>query len=218
MKILAVTDFHGDSEAFRKTARKAKESEANVVLICGDITHFGSIEEARELLEGFANIKPAVLFIPGNCDPPSLTENLGSLECIHGRCRQVSNINFFGVGGSSPSPFDTPFELTEMDIAELLKQGFKDCNKNMKNVLVSHSPPRNTLVDITFERHHVGSTSVRAFIEKVKPSLVVCGHIHESAGIDEINGSILVNPGPARHGYCAFISLTDEIKIELDHL
>jgi Icc-related predicted phosphoesterase len=218
LKILAVTDFHGDSEAFRMTALKAKESRANVVLICGDITHFGSIGKAKELLEPLVNLKPLVLFIPGNCDPPSLTENLESLKCIHGRYKQISEINFFGVGGSSPSPFDTPFELSEMDIAELLKHGFGLCDKNMKTVLVSHSPPKNTLVDITFEGDHVGSTSVRVFIEKVQPSLVVCGHIHEAAGIDKINGTMIVNPGPARHRRCAFINLTDEIKIKLDHL
>ena len=218
MKILATADYHSDREAFRKTALKAEECEVNVVLICGDITHFGSIEEAKELLQSIADIEPVILFIPGNCDPPSLTENLGNLECIHGRCKQISNINFSGVGGSSPSPFDTPFELTEEEIAELLNRGYRDCDKNMRSVLVSHSPPKNTLVDVTSERDHVGSTSVRDFIESTKPSLVVCGHIHESAGIDEINGSIIVNPGPARHKHCVLISLTDKIKIELDHL
>lgn len=218
MRILAVADFHGDSEAFRKTVRKTKESEVDIVLICGDITHFGSIKEAKDLLNNFSNIESAILFIPGNCDPHTLTENIDSLKCIHGRCQQINNINFFGVGGSSPSPFDTPFELTEVEIEELLKQGYRNCSKNEKSVLVSHSPPKNTLVDVTFEKVHVGSTSVRAFIEKVRPSLVVCGHIHESAGIDKINGSIIVNPGPARHGRCAFIDLANEIEIRLDHL
>ena len=215
---MATADFHGDDEAFRKTVQKAIGSEVDVVLVCGDITHFGSIKEAKELLSNFIGIEPAVLFIPGNCDPPALIEDIEGLKCIHGRCRRIDKINFFGVGGSSPSPFNTPFELTEVDIEELLKQGYGNCSKSEKCVLVSHSPPKNTLVDVAFGKDHVGSLSVRTFVEKMRPSIVVCGHIHESPGIDKVNGSIIVNPGPARHGRCAFIDFTNRIEIKFDQL
>jgi Icc-related predicted phosphoesterase len=218
LKILATADYHSDGEAFRRTAVKADELEIDIVTICGDITHFGSVTEGRKLLQSIAHINSSILFIPGNCDPPSLIEKTGNLECIHGRCKQIRNLNFLGVGGSSPSPFNTPFELEEIDIAELLKQGLKSCNKHMESILVSHSPPKNTAVDMTYEKAHVGSISVRDFIEKIKPLLVVCGHIHESPGVDTINGSIIVNPGPARHKRCAIIDLTNEIKVKLDHL
>lgn len=219
MKILATTDFHGDAEAFQRTALKATESYVDLVLLCGDITHFGSVEQAKELLSCLNEIEPPVLFVPGNCDPSTLTEEkVGTLTCIHGRCKQMNNTNFLGVGGSSPSPFDTPFEITEAEIAILLHQGLETCVGGEGVVLVSHSPPKNTIVDVTFRGDHVGSSSVREFIQKTKPMLVLCGHIHEAIGVDKINKSIIVNPGPAKQGHCAIIDLDRDVRVRLDHL
>jgi Icc-related predicted phosphoesterase len=56
---------------------------------------------------------------------------------------------------------------------------------------------------------HAGSKSLRRFIETIQPRLVVCGHIHESAGIDTIGGTRLVNPGPFRHGNYTRITIDD---------
>ena len=39
--------------------------------------------------------------------------------------------------------------------------------------------------------------SILKAIKEVNPLLVVCGHIHESAGnIDRVGNTILINPGP----------------------
>ena len=211
LKILATADFHGSAEAFQKTALKAKQSHANVVVVCGDITHFGSLRQAKELLSSLLNIQSQVVFVPGNCDPPVLAEEkVDTIEPIHGRCRQIGNICFLGVGGSSPSPFDTPFELTETEIAEILEQGLNSCQTIREIILVSHSPPKDTKVDVAFTGEHVGSYSVRGFIEEMKPTLVICGHIHEAVGIDRINNTIIVNPGPAKKGYYALIRDSEE--------
>lgn len=219
LRILATSDFHGDAEAFRKTALKAKLHHIDVVVVCGDITHFGSLQQSKELLSPLLTIQCPVLFVPGNCDPPTLTEEkIETIESIHGKCKQVGNVNFLGVGGSSPSPFDTPFELTETEIAHILEQGFNSCQSKRQIVLVSHSPPKNTKVDIAFTGEHAGSISVRKFIEITNPTLVLCGHIHEATGTDKINNSTIVNPGPARHGHYALININAHKKIKLNNL
>lgn len=213
------TDYHGNAEAFRKTVFKARENHVNVVVVCGDITHFGSLQQAKELLSLLEDLQLPVLFVPGNCDPLALTEaNIGKVESIHGKCKQIGKINFLGVGASSPSPFDTPFELTETEIANIIEQGFDACQTENGAILVSHSPPKNTVVDVAFTGEHVGSISVRDFIEKTNPELVLCGHIHEATGVDRINDTIIVNPGPARHGKCALIDFDKSINVRLDQL
>ena len=88
--------------------------------------------------------------------------------------------------------------------------------KNM--VIISHSPPRNTTVDVTFTGEHVGSISVREFIKKTRPLLVLCGHIHEAMGSEDIDDTIVVNPGAARHGKCAIIDLDEIVNVEFDSL
>ena len=218
MRILATADYHGNTEAILQTASKARSVEADVIAVCGDITHFGSMQQASELLLLLRGSERLVLFVPGNCDPPSLIENIEEIESIHGKCRQVDSIDFLGVGGSSPTPLGTPFELPESRIAILLEQGSSGCNDAHKIVLVSHSPPVNTSLDMVLGGEHVGSTSVRKFVERTRPALALCGHIHEARGIDRVNRTVVVNPGPARHGYCALIEVKEEVSVELSHL
>jgi Icc-related predicted phosphoesterase len=45
--------------------------------------------------------------------------------------------------------------------------------------------------------------------------LVVCGHVHEARGTDEIGGTIIVNPGPAQNWFYSQIELADSLKIRL---
>jgi Icc-related predicted phosphoesterase len=85
-------------------------------------------------------------------------------------------------------------------------------------ILVSHPPPYNTKVDRNSGGKHVGSTSVREWMDKVKPALVVCGHIHEARGLDEIEGVKIVNCGPARSGFYAVAEVTDKVSIELKQI
>lgn len=219
MRILATTDFHGNVEAFHKTASKARDVAADVVVVCGDVTHFGLLQQARELLSPLLDLKVLALFVPGNCDLPLLAdEKMGSVESIHGKCKTIGNFSFLGVGGSSPSPFNTPFELKETEIAHILKEAYNDCQKKQKTVVVSHSPPRGTKVDVAFNGEHVGSYSVREFVEKTRPELLLCGHIHEAKGVDRIGKALVVNPGPARHGDCALIDLNKKAEVRFDSL
>lgn len=67
-------------------------------------------------------------------------------------------------------------------------------------VFVLHSPPRDTLCDLTASRVHVGSRATRAFIERHQPPIVLSGHIHESPRVssayhDRIGHTVVVNPG-----------------------
>jgi len=219
LRILVTSDFHGRSDAIEKTILKARITYSNLIIICGDITHFGSIKDAYAMLSDLSRQQIPVLFVPGNCDPSQLHyEKENTVFTIHGRCLNIKGINFLGVGGSPPTPFITPFELAEEDIASILVNASEECGNARRLVLVSHSPPRNTRADLTLQGEHVGSESIREFIVRKKPCLVVCGHIHEGRGIDEIDGTIVVNPGAAKDGHVAVIDLNGNLNVELCQL
>ena len=74
-------------------------------------------------------------------------------------------------------------------------------------VLVTHQPAWGTDVDLQASTRHVGSRSVRLFIEDYQPILAVSGHIHEAYGTDLIGSTLLVNPGPFRNGRYATIDI-----------
>lgn len=75
-------------------------------------------------------------------------------------------------------------------------------------VIIAHHPPRDTLLDVVPGGFHVGSPGLRAFIEAEKPLLVVSGHIHESAAIDRLGPTTLVNPGALLEGRYAIAEIT----------
>ncbi len=212
---MVAADYHGNISAVHSTIRKAEASSADAIIVAGDITHFGSIKDALNLLSVFRKQPLSVLVVPGNCDPEDLVaKEEKNVRSIHRGCYRIEGFSFLGVGGSAPTPFSTPFELTEIEIAEILNHS-SSCLIETGLVLVSHSPPENTLVDMTFNGEHVGSSSIRDFIITKKPALVVCGHIHEGRGVDKIGDTVVVNPGPAAQGHAALVYLDKKVEVEL---
>jgi len=220
MKVLATADFHGNFEASRRAALKAKKLGADVVVVCGDITHFGSNKDAEKVLSPLNALKLPLLYVPGNCDPSSLLEaRIEGANCIHRVCETHGNLAFIGAGSV---PLDkvhpSPFDISEEEILSALNEGFKQCKVGQHLIVVAHSPPLNTKLDIAYSGGHVGSSSLRLFIEQKQPSVVFCGHIHEARGIDHIDNTLIANTGPARHGHCATANFNEEINVKLDTL
>ena len=75
-------------------------------------------------------------------------------------------------------------------------------------IVIAHNPPKDTKLDMIPNGVHVGSPLIRAFIESKKPLLVVSGHIHESAAIDTLGPTTLVNPGALADGRYAVAEIT----------
>jgi Icc-related predicted phosphoesterase len=220
MKVLATADFHGNLQASKQAALKAKNIGAHVVVVCGDITHFGSVKDAEKVLSPLTRLQLPVLYVPGNCDPPSLIEReIEDVQCIHGKCQTIGNLSFIGAGSIPINRVHpSPLEISEEEIFAALTQGLKQCSSQRSVIGVAHSPPVNTKLDIAHFGGHVGSPSLRQFIEQNQPSVVFCGHIHESRGIDYIGDTVIANTGPARHGYCAIADFDEKVEVQLDHL
>jgi len=219
MKLLVTSDFHGSLEASHRTAQKAKNFRAETIAICGDVTHFGSVKDAQRVLAPLIALELPLFYVPGNCDPPQLAEaQIKGAICLHEKCQIQGGVFFLGLGGSPISPFYSLFEMSEKAIMDSLSQSERQCHNSKWFVIVSHPPPINTSVDLAFSNVHAGSISLRRFIERKKPHIVFCGHIHEAKGTDHIGETIIVNPGPVRHGNCAIANINDKIEVKLDSL
>jgi len=218
LKVLALSDFHGFLPSFYRVVEKAEEIEADLIVVAGDITHFGDLEDAKKLLGILTQSGSDVLFVPGNCDPPSLASvDWNKPRCLHGRSVSVEDLCFLGVGGALRGPFHTLFEVDDGEIKSILEACLRS-EPSKRFVVVSHNPPKNTKLDLTRLGLHVGSMSLRSFIEQHKPLCVVCGHIHEARGVDSLGLTVLVNPGPARDGNYAVLELDDKVEVELGKL
>ena len=210
MLVIALADIHGRVDYLPAISNDL--SRANLVLIAGDITHFGDRDEARRILSALREYNPHILAVPGNCDKQGVddylrTENV-NLSC---NCININGIEFVGMGGSLPCPGNTPNESSEDEFDIYLRQLEKEILSNRSVVLVTHQPAKNTVVDAVGGRH-TGSSAVADFIMRNKPLLAISGHIHEAAGVDRIGQTTLVNPGPFRGGSHAYIEINDKVN------
>ena len=109
---------------------------------------------------------------------------------LHGQAKEIAGAQFFGLGGGvPPTPFPWSFDLSEDEAAAKLES----CPEGA--ILVVHSPPKGH-VDEAHGRH-LGSEAVLAAIERKRPALAVCGHIHQCWGREATIGTTpVVNVGP----------------------
>ena len=209
MRMCVASDFHGTLESVEAVKEFAIAEKVDCIVLVGDITNFGTVELAYKIINTLAQTKAPVLYVPGNCDPPELAEakekDVNGF-CLHGQGTRVKNIAFIGVGGSTPTPFETPFEIGEKEILKVLEKGLKDV-AIQNGVVVSHSPPYDSNLDLTRMGVHAGSKSVRKFITEKNPALFLCGHIHEAKGLEKIGNTTCINVGPAQSGDAAIIEI-----------
>jgi Predicted phosphoesterases, related to the Icc protein len=199
MRFLVVTDIHGNRSVSKWINSVAKENNIDYVLMLGDITDFGPNSIATDII---GNIKLGVYAIPGNCDPLDLPDTVSEVAIdMHGKSEYISDLYIAGLGGSNPTIFNTPFELSEDTIYERLKPISK---KGM--ILMVHAPAYG-FNDVIPSGLSVGSTAILRIVEEFDPLLVLSGHIHESVGIIEKNGTTFINPGPAKDGMYAIVDV-----------
>lgn len=213
MRILALTDIHGAYE----TARRIVDLEqgCDVLVIGGDLTTFGTPQEAAAAIDGFLAFEKPVLVVAGNMDPPGLEETFVDLGVsLNGKGRVLGKTGFFGVSAAPISPLNTPYEISEAEIARLAEEGWHDVELAQRKVFVPHAPPFQTSTDRLSSGKHVGSTAVRAFIDLRQPDVVICGHIHEARGTEALGKSRIVNCGKGGSGFYSVIDIKEDVTIE----
>jgi Icc-related predicted phosphoesterase len=175
MKLLIFSDIHNDW----KTLERILAIEADYYISAGDQVTWGKgLDRAGEILKTRGD---KVWVLPGNHESAAQISDLCvrfGLNDFHGRHFSVGRCQVAGLGYSNPTPFDTPGEYSEGELARRLEP-FAALDPL---VLVCHAPPRDTALDQIKPGLHAGSTSVREFIERRQPAHFFCGHIHEAEG------------------------------------
>ncbi|MBI9111094.1 metallophosphoesterase [Maridesulfovibrio ferrireducens] len=179
------------------------------IIVTGDITNHSPLGAMEKFWETISDKNPNILAQAGNMDRNNVTEFLKNKNAnIHLEFRELAKgIKIMGVGFSIPTPFGTPSEVSEKQLGQWLEETYEKIGDYDQLILAVHDSPYNTKLDMLSNGQHVGSHSVRAFIEKVQPDIVVSGHIHESKGEDVIGKSRIFNPGMASGGGYVLITL-----------
>ena len=183
--------------------KKIAEVVPDALVISGDISGSGDLARITDILNG---IKHPVLFVPGNMDPMAFTEAVskghGKCQNLSGRRILVSGIGFVGIGAQISG-----FLGDVSDLERVMEPS---------DILVSHFPPYG-FNDRAHDGEHIGSTALLEVVKRVRPRLVLTGHVHESPGLMRSGGTVYVNPGPAFQERCAVIDVPEDgdVLVEL---
>lgn len=208
MRLIAISDIHSN---FQMLENLVERERGDFLLVAGDITHFSpdGVHIFEEIVSDFSG---EVIAVHGNCDFfDAFRYRKLKFEFIHGKTVVKNGIHFHGLGGSPKTPFNTPSEYSESHYNELIN-GFIFGDFN---VLVSHSPPYGIL-DKTSFGINAGNKVLREYISRF--DIIVCGHIHESSGIQRVGETVVVNTGPLSSGYYAIINISDVPEVKLERL
>ena len=176
LKLQIFSDIHNDW----KTLERLLGVQADCYISAGDQVSWGrGLVACGKLFQPLAD---KVYVLPGNHESAeqiaAFCARFG-LHDFHGRHWQAGKWHIAGLGYSSPTPFDTPGEYSEADLAARLER-FAEL---VPLVLICHAPPYGTALDQVNPGLHAGSTAVREFIERHQPEYFFCGHIHEAEGV-----------------------------------
>ena len=208
MRILAIADIHGHQYRLNIVLKNIEMYSPDVVVVCGDITQFGPAEVARNLLD---QIPVETFAVPGNCDPPEVSKMIDKSKAINIDMKRVERhgIPFVGISRvTTYSILDKPVFIDgneKKSVGNVLDE---------KCILVSHEPPYG-VQDRVFMGIHGGSRELKEIVEKYKPRLVLCGHIHEDPGVTKFKETFVVNCSMGKYTEGALIDLNDEINIRI---
>ena len=227
MKFLLLVDIEGYTPEFGANFFRNIE----FVVIAGDIS-IGAKNVSRNA-KFFQRIRETIpskipiYYVIGNREYESLASDFEGIPVnfipIHNKVfthslSNGSNVHLVGFGGALPGIFNN-FVKTEDEFAEALEPLFIETQTKAADneivILVVHNPPYSEKLDLVFTGEHIGSHSIRKAIEKYKPDLCVCGHVHESQGIETIGTTKCVNPGASKQGNAAILSMETDLDIEI---
>jgi Icc-related predicted phosphoesterase len=207
VKLIALPDLHETGIKYLPLISE-QLADADCVILVGDLTNGGRETEVANVVQTVKTFNPAVLAVPGNWDRKEANDYLSSIGInLHCQHQIIDDIAFVGVGGALLSIGQTPTEYSEKLFNDYLMEAITGLDAQLPIILVSHQPPYNTLVDTAYGDIHLGSHSVRTFIERIQPVLCLTGHIHEAVGVDRVGLTKIINPGPLWQGGYGFIEL-----------
>jgi Icc-related predicted phosphoesterase len=195
MRILIVSDLHGDLESCRRAVGRVGP---DLILSCGD---WGDAEEVSELdLAEFLKVAPVHTTF-GNHDPLEILSRLRNVDgspvlLDQGAVHEFAGLRLAAIGGIWAKSHAKRHHVTDADVAaaaaEIARRGRVD-------ILLTHACPIG-LADLTPTGRHGGQRCFLDAFKTIKPRLQVCGHLHVAQERTLKDGSQVINVGATPEG------------------
>jgi len=215
--LAVIGDVHAHHPRLSRVLDRVRDADVDGILMVGDLACAGlGARTAASIRRYRARVKAVLAevraldrplcYVPGNHDLQALRYP-GNVD---GSVAELAGLRVTGLGGTNPPQRGFPYEWTE---AQLRARPHLEAD-----ILISHCPPHDTPLDFARgAQRHVGSVAVRERAAE-HVGVLVCGHIHESPGLVQINDCLCVNPGGLGEPYGAarvgFVRGLDEVWLE----
>ena len=200
MKAAAIGDLHvtEDSTAPYQKMFEEISDQADVLLLCGDLTNFGKISEAEILAEDIRHCSIPVLGVLGNHDYECGVHEEGGrilhdagMIVLDEQAHEIDGVGFAGVKGfvggfgrGELAPFGEPEIKAFVDVANnearKLENGLRSLRTEKAVAVLHYSPVVDTLVGEPIEIfQYLGSQRLADAIDRFDNiAFVVHGHAH----------------------------------------
>ena len=217
-RIGCVGDVHGALGSLRTVLEYLRTRDVEGVLLTGDFARgplnadpaLGNTASPEEILTLVTSVFSDLLLVPGNHDDPRLGDDIS----VDRREKSWLGWRVAGIGGSPHTGGGFPYEWSDAT-ADFSSWPAPE-------ILLTHSPPSGTGLDVTVSGKAVGSAAIRALAERTD-GLLVCGHIHEAVGVSYVAGCLCYNAGSLGEPFgavqCGIATFeTDDNKWQVDHV
>ena len=243
IRIAAVGDVHVDSDVLGRfrPALEQLPDRADVLLVAGDLTRHGTVEEARCFATEFGGLGVPVVVVLGNHDHQSdqqsritdvLTDSgITVLEAeatvleLHGRRLGIAGVKGFGGGfaGACASNFGEremkDFVGTTEVIARRLHDALLSVRVDALVALTHYAPVPDTLVGEPLEIYpFLGCYQLGRAIDAAPTALALHGHAHHGSERGRTPGGVPVRnvAHPViKQAYNVYQLLSEEVDLEL---
>ncbi len=203
LRIAATADLHYGKQSKGKLHEifAAASRDADVLLICGDLTDYGLPEEAELLAADIrAHVRIPVLAVLGNHDfesghPEAVVKVMeeAGVRMLDGEAAEIGGVGFAGVCGFGGGfgrrmlnawgePLIKSFVQEAIDQALRLEQALTQLTSDRRIVLLHYAPIRQTVEGEQPEIFpFLGSTRLEEPINRFRVNAVFHGHAHNGS-------------------------------------
>ncbi|MCD0168153.1 metallophosphoesterase [Deinococcus sp. 23YEL01] len=205
MKIVCISDTHSQQGELFTTGCRLKLPEGDLLIHAGDLTSQGRPAECAAALSWLGTLAQrfthGAVVIAGNHDflaerdPEAFAALVPrNVTYLNDSGTEIGGLRFWG---SPITPWFHDWAFNRRPGRDLAAHWAKI--PASVDVLVTHGPVQGIHDRVPASRFgpaaHVGCPQLREVVERVRPRLFVCGHIHEGYGTDALSlpGTTFVN-------------------------
>lgn len=195
MRILVVSDLHGDLESARRACDRVGP---DVILSCGDWGDPDEVDEPAFM----ALLSAAPVYTTfGNHDPMEILGRLRNRDhspvlLPQGEARDLDGLKVASIGGIWAKSHRKPYYVIDDDVAAAAA---RIAGSGPVDVLLTHACPVG-LADLTPTGRHGGQRCFLNANRTIAPRVHLCGHLHVAQERTLKDGRRIINVGATPEG------------------